>query len=183
MEQWLKFPTFFLFSFLINTEVLHFSLHINYSSYPAAYILFFFKISSRIHRYFLPISYDVPIAKNMCFKTSNYNKAMIKVNERDCQNIRNMDFLKLLCLSNEARQNTSIKERGREAKIKMHELKVNYLSPSKRFLNLLVNLVCGFFQHIPCVNRLKYPSQPILWTGRTQMTHMAPLWHLFEPSN
>ncbi len=82
---------------------------------------------------------------------------MIKVNERDCQNIRNMDFLKLLCLSNEARQNTSIKERGREAKQKMHELKVNYLSSAKRFVNLLVTLRCGFFQHMKymhrCVNR------------------------------
>ena len=64
--------------------------------------------------------------------------------KRDCQNIRSMDFLKLLCLSD--RIQASKRERERWGKWKMLELKANYLS--KDFANLQVIFVCGHCQHM-----------------------------------
>ena len=52
--------------------------------------------------------------------------------KRDCQNIRTMDFLKLLCLSDKIQASKRERERERE-RGKMLELKANYLS--KDFAN------------------------------------------------
>ena len=65
--------------------------------------------------------------------------------KRDCQNIRTMDYLKLLCLSDKIQASKRERERERE-RGKMLELKANYLS--KDFANLQVIFVCGHCQHM-----------------------------------
>ena len=74
--------------------------------------------------------------------------------KRDCQNIRTMDFLKLLCQSDRIQASKRERERERErerwGKRKMLELKANYLS--KDFANPQVIFVCGHFQHMKYVH-------------------------------